>query len=79
MATRSLCLLLRVAATKNTEQKSLFIHLVLNGDEKADKNGARLPTWMHCRSGFILLVDFVPGGRQNWIVKVTFIESKSKC
>lgn len=78
-ATRSLCFLHRVAATKNTEQKSLFIHLVYNGDEKADRYGARLPTWMDCRSGFILPVDFVPGDRQNWIGKVTFIESKSKC
>lgn len=38
----------------------LFIHLLYNGDMKADSNGARLPTWVHRLSAFIFPVDSVP-------------------
>lgn len=43
----------------------LFIKLVCNGDVNADRNGAN--------EALTFLGDFIPGGRQSSIVKVSFI------
>lgn len=54
---------------------SVVIHLVCYGDMKADRNGARL-------TGQLVSLQiqgyFVPGGRQNRVVKVSFIGNQSK-
>lgn len=44
---------------------SLVIHLVHNGDMKAERRVARLPAWLDRQSAFVLPGDFMPGGRQN--------------
>lgn len=50
------------------QNASFFIHLLYNGDVKADRNGAGLPAGLDGQSGFIFQREFVPGGKKNCIL-----------
>lgn len=52
---------------------SLSIHVVYNRDMNADRNGPRLPAWLHHQPAFICPWDFLPSCRPNCIVKERFI------
>lgn len=60
------------------QQRSLFIHLVYNGDVKADRESARLPARLDQQSALIFPGDFMSGGRQNSKVKAKFMGHQSK-
>lgn len=51
--------------TTRGKSVSLVIHLVHNGDMKAERRVARLPAWLDRQSASVLPGDFMPGGRQN--------------
>ena len=53
------------------QNRSLFIHLVNNGNVETNRNVARLPA-------FVFPGDFVAGGRQNCSVKMRLIGNQSK-
>lgn len=71
---------LKAATTNNTGQNvNLFIHLVYNGEAKADRNGAKSTAWLDPQSGLIFPGGFMPSRRQNCVVKARFYrEPKSK-
>ena len=57
---------LRVGTKGNKgENAGFLIHLVFNGDMKADSNGSMEPAWLHRQSAFSFPEDLVADGRQH--------------
>ena len=80
ITTRSLSIFPRAQLPTSTGQKvSLPIYLVCGGYMKVDRNGARLPAWLHCRPAINFPGHLVRGGRQDSKVKARSMENQSKC